>query len=485
MKFEKDISRNRRGNDSFHAQKIMFAEFNELCPWLLDAWMAEGKLPNFKQLYDRSTVFETQADVSEALHLEPWIQWYSLHTGLAFDQHQVFHLTEGAVAAHDDLWRVIHDTGRKVGCFASMNSRPFDFADSFFVADPWSEMGNASPAKLNIYNRFIGHNVREYSNPDQSLTLADYARFLSFMTRHGLAPTTVIKIIRQLVSERFGDKRLSYRRVALMDRMQFDVFRHFQRNYTPDFSSFFINSTAHLQHSYWRMFQPDQFSAKPSDDDMALYGDAILFGYQSMDALLGDFISLADEQGATVMFMTALSQQPFLKAEDSGGKHFYRMRDVEGFFKRFDLPFASIDPTMTHQYLAHFECDEDRENALAALTAFGLRNGKQLFDINAREGEGLYFSCNLFTQAAEDEPAVLADGSSIPFDEIFYQIDATKSGCHHPAGALWISGGKHQRIAEPVSILDIFPTTLDMMGIAPQAGGAHTGTSLAGAIAAA
>jgi hypothetical protein len=483
MKYEGDIRRYVAGNGPFVARKIIFAEFNELCPWLLDAWMGEGKLPNFKRLYDRSTVFETQADVGDSLNLEPWIQWYSLHTGLAFDQHQVFHLTEGAAAGHDDLWRVIHGGGRKVGCFASMNSRPFDFADSFFVADPWSEMGNAAPAKLNIYNRFIGHNVREYSNPDQRLSLSDYARFLSFMFRHGLAPKTVMKIIRQLASERFGDKRLSYKRVALMDRMQFDVFRHFQRRYAPDFSTFFINSTAHLQHSYWRMFQPDQFSAKPSAADMATYGDAILFGYQSMDALLGDFISLADKQGATLMFMTALSQQPFLKAEESGGKHFYRMRDVEGFFKRFALPFASIDPTMTHQYLAHFDHVEDRAKALEALTAFGLRSGKQLFDINARESEGLYFSCNLFTQAAADEPISLKDGQSLPFADYFYQIDATKSGCHHPSGALWISGGGHARIDAPVSILDIFPTTLEMLGIANQSEGVRQGVSRAGAIA--
>ncbi len=482
MKYEKDIGRSPLKNGQFRAQKILFAEFNELCPWLLDAWMGEGKLPNFKRLYNRSTVFETQADVSEPLHLEPWIQWYSLHTGLSFDQHQVFHLTEGAAAEHQDMWRVIHEAGRKVGCFASMNSRPFDFSDSFFVADPWSEMGNASPEKLNIYNRFIGHNVREYSNPDQSLSLGDYARFLGFMIRHGLAPKTIKNIIGQLVSERLGDKRLSYKRVALMDRMQFDVFRHFQRKFTPDFSTFFINSTAHLQHSYWRMFQPDKFSAKPSDTDMAVYGDAVLFGYQSMDALLGDFIALAEEQGATVMFMTALSQQPFLKAEESGGKHFYRMRDVEGFFKRFSLPFASIDPTMTHQYLAHFESPNDREKALKALTAFGQRSGNQLFDINGRESEGLYFSCNLFNQAAGDEPAILADGSTIPFDEIFYQIDATKSGCHHPSGALWISGGKHHRIAEPVSILDIFPTTLDLLGIGAEAISARCGASLAGVV---
>ncbi len=457
---------------------IIFAEFNELCPALLDQWMAEGVLPNFKRLHDRSTVFETQADVEDSGQLEPWIQWYSLHTGLSYAQHGVFHLTEGAKANHDDLWHVLHAAGKKVGCFASMNSRPFAFDGSFFVADPWSENGNAAPAALNIYNRFIAQNVREYSNPGQKMGMADYVQFLSFMARHGLKPGTIAAILRQLAREKISDPRLSYQRVALMDRMQFDVFAHYQQRYRPDFSTFFINSTAHLQHSYWRSFQPERFSVQPNAIDLALYRDAIPFGYRAMDQLLGDLITLADVQGATLMFMTALSQQPFLKAEASGGKHFYRLRDVEAFFKSFDLPFTHIDPTMTHQYLAHFGSETEKEKVRATLSAFRLSTKKVLFDFNAKDGEGLYFNCNLATAAPADLKIEDGKGGTWAFEEHFYAIDATKSGCHHPSGALWISGDTHHRVAEPVSILDVFPTTLDLMGVAAPPLSARTGQTL-------
>ena len=449
---------------------ILFAEFNELCPWLLDQWMREGLLPNFKALYDRSTVFETRADVEDPGHLEPWIQWYSLHTGLSFAQHGVFHLTEGAAAEHDDLWHLLHRAGRRVGSFASMNSRAFDFADGFFVADPWSENGNAAPPELNIYNRFIAHNVREYSNPEQKLGLSDYAQFLSFMFRRGLKPGTILAILKQLIRERMGDPRLSYQRVALMDRMQFDVFAHYVRSRSPDFATFFINSTAHLQHSYWRSFQPERFEVQPSPGDLTLYGDAIRFGYQSMDRLLGDFMALADRQGADVIFMTALSQQPFLKAEGIGGKHFYRMRNVEDFFHQFGLAFSNIDPTMTHQYLARFDSPADRIRAHEVLKGFALSNGETLFDFNDHESEGLYFNCNLARVADADLMIVDGAGGRWPFGAFFYAIDATKSGCHHPAGALWFGLGQHKCVAEPVSILDIFPTTLDLLGVSAPAG---------------
>ncbi len=460
------------------ARPIIFAEFNELCPWLIDQWMAEGLLPNFKRLYDRSTIFETRADVEESGQLEPWIQWYSLHTGLAYAQHGVFHLTEGAEAHHEDLWHAIHSAGRKVGSFASMNSRPFDFDDGFYVADPWSENGNAIPAELNIYNRFIAQNVREYSNPGQRMAISDYAKFLTFMLRRGLRASTIAQILKQLIRERIGDRRLSWQRVALMDRIQFDVFRHYQRANRPDFSTFFINSTAHLQHSYWRSFQPERFTVQPSPDDLRLYRDAIRFGYQSMDALLGDFMTLAAECGAQIIFMTALSQQPFLKAEASGGKHFYRMYDVEGFFRRNALPYADIDPTMTHQYLARFASPADKPLALATLGAFTLSCGGPVFDFNTHESDGLYFSCNLSSQAAADLMIVDARGATAPFSDHFYAIDATKSGCHHPSGALWFETGTQKKVSDPVSILDIFPTTLDLLGVEGAQSAARNGVSL-------
>ena len=104
---------------------ILSLELNELCAPLLDRWMADGSLPNFRKLHGRSQVFETLADTDSPEQLEPWIQWYSIHTGLAFDQHHVFRLTDGRGAKHRDIWQTVSDTGAAVMNFASMNARPF------------------------------------------------------------------------------------------------------------------------------------------------------------------------------------------------------------------------------------------------------------------------------------------------------------------------------------------------------------------------
>jgi len=447
--------------------KTILLEFNELCPPLMEQWIAERRLPNFERLRQQSHVFTTEPDVTDAAKLEPWIQWYSLHTGLAFDEHRVFHLTEGAKAANEDIYSTMIAAGRRVGSFASMNVRPFSSPGSFFVGDPWTESGDASPAELNDYNRFVSYSVREYSNAASRLALRDYARFLNFMLRHGLAASTIVAIMRQLATERLQDPRLSYRRVAILDRMQFDVFRHYYRRMKPELASFFINSTAHLQHSYWRHMAPESFKIRPGADEQHVYGDAIRFGYEAMDKLVGEFLTLAEHEGARLIFATALSQQPFLLHEEVGGQHFYRAANIERFLRDLDIVAEDVDPTMTHQYLARFKDKDTRDDARAKLSALTI-GGTPLIgfaSIETSERE-LYLGCNVTRKALPDAVFTSAlSGRSWNFADAFYKLDAIKSGRHHPSGMLWIQTGQHRPINMPVSILDVFPTLLDLHGV--------------------
>lgn len=464
------------------AQRLIALELNELCPNLLQRWMGDGSLPNFRRLHEQSDVFVTNADVTEPALLEPWIQWYSIHTGLAYEQHRVFHLTEGARAGHPDIYRLGLAAGRRVASFASMNVAPFAADGSVFVGDPWSEDGDASPPELNLYNRFVSHNVREYSNASDRMSAGDYARFLAFMARHGLSAPTVGGIAAQLASEKLGKRELSWRRVAILDALQFDVFGSYYRRLQPDFASFFANSVAHLQHSYWRHMDPAPFTVRPDANEMAAYGDAIRTGYVAMDKLVGRFIALARREGATLMFLTALSQQPFLRHEELGGQHFYRLHNVEAFLARMDIVVREVAPTMTHQYLAQFASHDAARAARKRLEALALTDGRALFgfpEIDAQPGS-LYFGCQISTRTPAETP-VIAGNTEIPFGELFYRIDAIKSGRHHPDGCLWIQTGRHRTHERKPSILDVLPTQLEMLGIPLPAGLA--GRSLAPALA--
>jgi hypothetical protein len=463
------------------ARKIILLEFNELCPALLDRWMAEGELPNFTRLRRASHAFITEADVADPAMLEPWIQWYSIHSGLAYDQHRVFHLTDGPRAGFIDIYQALIGAGRTVGSVASMNVAPFAAPGSFYVGDPWTENGDASPLELNIYNRFISGQVREYSNARATARRVEQIGFVRFMLGHGLSLRTIVTIVNQLAKEKVNDPRLSYRRVAILDRLQADVFRSLYGRTNPDFASFFLNSTAHLQHSYWRHLDPDAFLLKPKESEMPIFGDAIRFGYRAMDRLVGEFLKLADRHGATLIFMTALSQQPFTRYEEQGGQHFYRLYDVEGFLDGLEITRVSVDPTMTHQYMVRFSDIASCDSARTRLAALHVESGRAMFGFPDRveSGTQLYFGCQIATPTPKE--AIVIDDVALrryKFGDLVYKMDAIKSGRHHPDGALWVRTGQYGAHDAKVSILDFFPTMIDVFGLPMPREAARRGQSL-------
>src|SRR4051794_13536056 len=116
------------------SNKVLLLELNELCPHLLDRWIQSGELPNFKRFYDSSEVFTTVAD-AEAPALEPWIQWYSLHTGLSYSQHQVFRLADGPLRNDPDIWDICREANKSVINFSSMNAKGFRVPGSLYLPD--------------------------------------------------------------------------------------------------------------------------------------------------------------------------------------------------------------------------------------------------------------------------------------------------------------------------------------------------------------
>ena len=149
--------------------------------------------------------------------------------------------------------------------------------------------------------------MQEHTSGKVPLSRSEQLDFLKFMARHGLRPGTVATIVRQLANERLSDA--GFKRAVLLDRLQLDLFRWHYKRAQPDFATFFLNSTAHYQHLYWRNMEPEHFKVKPEPGEQEVYQEAILFGYQQMDKMLPKLMSLAGPDTAVVL-LTALSQQP-------------------------------------------------------------------------------------------------------------------------------------------------------------------------------
>jgi hypothetical protein len=441
-------------------RRVILLEFNELCRDLLADWMAKGLLPNFQEFYSKSRVFTAHADVTEQDHLEPWIQWYSLHTGFSYEQHRVFHLTDGPKRGLKDIWQLLLENGYRVGNCAGMNSPGFVSEGSFYLPDPWCNSQKPYPPEMQAYQLVVLTNVQENTNISMSLDRNNYFEFLKFWMTHGLTAKSVAKILRQLLLEA-RDKRHSWRRAALLDKIQFDIFSHYWRSLEPDFASFFINSTAHFQHAYFHLLKPESFEHLANAPEDRLHKDAILFGYREMDKLLGQFFEL-EKRGALLVFSTALSQRP----NPLAGLHYYRPRDIHALLRAIGVHPTRLLPVMAHQYSAEFDDRASAEASQEKLQTIRYR-GAPVFDLSSARPKSLFFGVGLHTEIPDDASLefVGAGPSAVRFHDLFYRVPHTKSGVHQAESSLWFKTGDLKVSADKVSILDVLPTLLDYYGV--------------------
>ena len=437
-------------------------EFNELTPDLMDRFIAGGELPNLKKLHDRSQVYISQAE-EQAPDLEPWIQWVNVHTGVPYAEHGIYNLSEGHKLRYKNVWDLASEAGLPVWVCGSMNVRYDSSIRGHVLPDPWATDVAPHPKTLQPYFRFIQQNVLEYTNDRVPLTGSDYMKFLTFMVRHGLSADSIASTIKQLAAEKkTGQGR--WRRAFIMEKLQFDLFSAIYQRLKPRFSTFFLNSTAHMQHKYWRHMEPELFKVRRQGEDQ--YESAILLGYQAMDQIVGRMLSLVGDQ-AVVILATALGQQPCLKYEEEGTKHGYRPHDPAELLTFAGITCARrVAPVMAEQFWVHLERDSDATEVETKLAA--LRVGQRKAVNTRRDGLSVFASCAINQLLPKDAVLSVANSNrTVPFFEMFYSLGGGKSGMHHPDGILWIRDFRraHAIHSEKVGLVSIAPTILEMLGI--------------------
>jgi hypothetical protein len=433
------------------APMVVLIEFNELCPSLLRRFMGEGALPSFRRLYESSTVFTT--DAQEAVgDLEPWVQWPTVHSGMSASEHGIVHLGDGRRLEQRCIAEILSDAGLPVGVCGSMNLN-YRRLKGYVLPDPWDKAGVAHPPELQRFYATVSSLVQE-SSRDHVPSPEDLLSFGPYLLRHGLSARTVEAFARQLWDEA-RDKRVRWRRASLLDRLQYDLFRHLNRRHRVRFATFFSNSTAHYQHYYWRNMEPERFAVPPADSDHETLRDAIPFGYRAMDRLLGRI--LRDYVGARLVLCTALSQQPWLETS----KCTYRPRRFDDFleFARIPAQSVGVKPVMAEQFHLVAPTSEAADLVESRLRDLTVDGGRLMS--TRREGNSIFAGCRLEDWDAPSRVVTRsADGAQMAFDRLFYRIHSMRSGRHHPDGALWVQTGRHRVVEEKVPLTAVAPTLL-------------------------
>ena len=442
---------------------VIMLELNELCPPILDRMMADGRLPNFKQLYDTADTFVTHTDDPT---LEPWVQWPTLHTGQPESVHGAKELDEGHLIKTQRVWDRLAEDGVKSLIFSAMNgdtARP-DMVS--LVPDPWSAGVSPTDPEFEIFHQFISFHVAEHTNPNAKLDKESYAKFMMFMLKKGLSVDTIQSALEQLISEKMDSRERKWRRAMILDRLMWDVFAKVYSKQKPGFATYFANSTAYLQHRYWRHMSPESYVVKPSDEEMKAYGDAIEESYVHMDRLIGKARRLLPKNGRLI-FATALSQQANTAYESIGGKFVYRPADFRKLFDWIGGPRpTSFEPVMTHQAWATYESDEAAIEGMKLILSIQ-SNGKQVMAAR-RTNNRVMFWCDFISKVSADTPITLSDFSkTADFVEFFNLIGQVNNSKHCRDGAFWVqtSDGSSSHREEKLPLEQTFSKILECFSV--------------------
>jgi hypothetical protein len=279
--------------------------------------------------------------------------------------------------------------------------------------------------------------------------------------RAGLSARTVWETVRQVASERL-DNGLVWRKAALLDLFQYDLFRGLNARYEVQFATFFSNCVAHYQHYYWRNMSPELFPTAPLPSDHSSLRDAIKSGFKVSDGIVGRV--LKDYPDSIVVFCTALSQVPWTDTQ----KVTYRPHDMQELlrFAGIDSDRVNIFPVMAEEFHVKCQDEEHARDVAERLRDVKVEGAAAMF---ARiDGESVLAGCSIFTVQEQKKVATSrANPVGVKFDELFYMIHTMRSGKHARPGMLWIRSGRHAVASEPVSIAAIAPTILSAMGVRP------------------
>jgi hypothetical protein len=290
------------------------------------------------------------------------------------------------------------------------------------------------------FHEFIAFNVTEHTNARAKPSRKMVLDFVRFMVSRGLSISTVMTAVRQLAEEKTSGRDLKWRRSLILDLLMWDVFEAEYRKRKPAFATFFANSTAFLQHRYWRHMQPDAYQVKPNEAEMAAYGDAIEGSYRHMDKLVGRAMKLAGPNGRIVL-ATGLSQEANLRYEHIGGKFVYRPHDFEALNTFAGGPKgATFEPVMTHQAWASFATKEEADAFEAALDAIQ-SNGATVM-VWRRAENRVFFWCRFISKVDADLTLTNArTGERALFSDLFALVGQVNNSQHNRDGAFWIQRG--------------------------------------------
>lgn len=448
---------------------VLLLELNEITWTLLDPLIAAGRLPAFARLKQEGTWATCEAP-ERPPHLDPWVTWVTLHTGVPRDLHGATVLEQDAASfGFPRTWELASDAGLAVGVFGSVGAHPPRPRPGFVVPGPFAPDDATHPASLRPIQGLNRAHTRAHAKNAPDPTLSELARDATTLLRLGLRPATCARLAGQLVREQV-DPDQRWRRVGLQPIVNFDFFAALFREHRPRYATFHANHAAHYMHHYWRAHDDRAFAVKSPPAERQAFGDAVSYGYEIADELLGRSLRLVGPDGIVVV-ASSMGQQPYVHERFPNGRVIVRFRNVQRVLALAGVPAVDeVMPLMVPQVSVRIIDPDARRLAKRRLEAIRRSGAPHEGAIEVVEtGELLTLTPYGLPDAGAAVTYHLPDGGgAYALTELFATDAPTpKQGMHHPTGVLgFIGAGIRPGVQlRDVTTLDVAPTLLTLLGV--------------------
>lgn len=422
-------------------KKLILLGLNELNIDFVKYYANKGYLPNFNYVLTQYGYKETLSEAKYEL-LEPWIQWVTIHTGLTYEQHQVFRL--GDITEREDLkqiWEILEQKGFSVGAISPFNADNRLNNPKFFAPDPWTTAKPAGPNYLINASEAVSQAVND--NANKKITLKSILSILVAISK--AVPLSRLKnyIRAALNIRKVGSRAL------ILDNLLADIFLYEWKKNKPDFSSLFLNTGAHFQHHY--MFNSAAYKGVlknpewycPSNQDPLF---SILKEY---DEIIGKLLKL----DVRLIIATGLHQKPHEHLT-----YYWRLKELKTFLKRIGVNnYIEILPRMSRDFLINFSTNEAAAQAQNILNSFTSENDSEnIFAVDNR-GKSLFVEL-IYPHNIDDDFKIKNSDLVIERFKDHVAFVAIKNGEHDGIG--YYIDSEKQSSTETIELNQIFQKML-------------------------
>ncbi len=404
---------------------LIFIELNEINFDIVSQYINKNilELPSFKKILNGYFI---RTSCEKKYHeLEPWIQWTSAHTGLSLAEHNIFRLGDIVNSGIIQIFERLESNGLSVGAISPMNAENNMNSPAYFIPDPWTKTSPDDSFWSSLLASLLSQTVND--NAQSKISFKSYFFILLCLIRFAKIKHYIIYLKLAL-----GSINAPWRRALFLDLFLHDIHLSFLKSKRPDFSTFFLNAGAHIQHHYF-------FNAEPLKSESSLRNplwyvkegiDPIAELLDLYDLMIGEYFELSAE----LIIATGLSQCPYDRI-----KYYYRLKNHENFLSLVGINFKKVLPRMTRDFLIEFDSVGSAQIAQDKLLSIRtIDDDVLLFGEIDNRGSSLFVTLTYPHEINEKNKIRIRDRSEILLEEHVVFV-AIKNGMHQAEGFSFFS----------------------------------------------